>query len=58
MQDFPELGVIRGLLGAKYGKDFVAGAAADGTCRQWNVNDNLIMCGPVDQNMAKRRLLK
>ena len=41
VQDFPELGQMRGMLARKYGKEFTAEAADDSICRKWSVNDNL-----------------
>ena len=40
-QDFPELGVIRGLLGHKFGREYVTEASDDHVCRKWQVNENL-----------------
>lgn len=42
LQDFPELIVIRAQLGGKYGKEYIAEASSDLTCRKWRVNENLI----------------
>ena len=41
-QDFPELIVIRAQLAGKYGKEYLAEASSDLTCRKWRVNENLI----------------
>ena len=40
--DLQELGAIRSLLAAKFGKEYAAEAASDHLCRKWHVNDNLI----------------
>ena len=47
LQDFPELVSIRGMLGHKYGKEFIEKASSDASCRQFMVNENLIryLCG-------------
>lgn len=42
LQDFPELTSIRGMLGHKFGKEFVEKASSDISCRQFMVNENLI----------------
>ena len=36
---------IRGMLGSKYGKEYIAEASSDTYCRKWVVNENLIRCG-------------
>ena len=33
---------IRGMLGSKYGKEYIAEASSDTYCRKWVVNENLI----------------
>jgi Regulator of Vps4 activity in the MVB pathway len=40
--DLQELGAIKSLLAAKFGKEYAAEAASDHLCRKWHVNDNLI----------------
>jgi len=35
---------IRGMLGSKYGKEYIAEASSDTYCRKWVVNENLIRC--------------
>ena len=45
-QDFPELGVIRGLLGHKFGREYISEASDDTVCRKWQVNENLRRCRP------------
>ena len=45
LQDFPELGVIRGLLGHKFGREYIAEASDDTVNRKWQVNENLKRCG-------------
>lgn len=43
--DLQELGAIKALLAAKFGKEYATEAASDHLCRKWHVNDNLITCG-------------
>ena len=33
---------IRGMLGSKYGKEYIAEASSDTYCRKWHVNENLV----------------
>ena len=35
---------IRGMLGSKYGKDYLAEASSDELCSKWHVNQNLVRC--------------
>jgi hypothetical protein len=35
---------IRGMLGSKYGKEYIAEASSDTYCRKWHVNENLVRC--------------
>ncbi len=39
---------IRGMLGSKYGKEYIAEASSDTYCRKWVVNENLIRRAAVD----------
>lgn len=44
ISDIPELPNIRGILGSKFGKEFVQGASSLETSRMWHVNENLLRC--------------
>lgn len=57
MQDFPELTSIRGMLGAKFGKEFVEKASSDNSCRQFMVNENLIRSAACYPGFANNGLL-
>ncbi|KAK9811537.1 hypothetical protein WJX72_005542 [[Myrmecia] bisecta] len=56
LQDFPELAIIRGLLGNKFGKEFVNEASSDVMCRKWQVNENLIRCLSIDAPAPEDKL--
>ncbi|CAL5229714.1 g13088 [Coccomyxa viridis] len=56
LQDFPELIVIRAQLGGKYGKEYIAEASSDLTCRKWRVNENLIRCLSIEAPPPEQKL--
>lgn len=56
LSDFPELPVLRGLLGSKYGKEFIQEAGSDETCRKWHCNDNLVRCLSIEAPAPEEKL--
>ncbi|CAK0784450.1 hypothetical protein CVIRNUC_007654 [Coccomyxa viridis] len=56
LQDFPELIVIRAQLAGKYGKEYLAEASSDLTCRKWRVNENLIRCLSIEAPPPEEKL--
>ncbi|KAL6756823.1 regulator of Vps4 activity in the MVB pathway-domain-containing protein [Haematococcus lacustris] len=56
VKDIQELGELKIMFAAKYGKEYVNEAGNDATCRHWQVNEKLVRCLLVEPPQPEDKL--